>query len=112
MDGIGPVRLIGVDTPETVDPRRPVQYFGLEASAFTGHSLSARVRLEFGGPRGERLPMSTCPMAPSWRRSFGRAMGSRTWHSCSSTSRNFAATNVRRVRRSGVVEVSLVGRTR
>lgn len=29
------VRLIGVDTPETVDPRKPVQYFGREASAFT-----------------------------------------------------------------------------
>ena len=29
------VRLIGVDTPETVDPRRPVEYFGKEASAFT-----------------------------------------------------------------------------
>ena len=25
-------RLIGVDTLETVDPRRPVQYFGKEAS--------------------------------------------------------------------------------
>ena len=29
------VRLIGVDTPETVDPRKPVQYFGEEASEFT-----------------------------------------------------------------------------
>ncbi|MFQ5745235.1 MAG: thermonuclease family protein [Acidobacteriota bacterium] len=29
------VRLIGVDTPETVDPRKPVEYFGEEASAFT-----------------------------------------------------------------------------
>lgn len=28
------VRLIGVNTPETVDPRRPVQCFGKEASAF------------------------------------------------------------------------------
>lgn len=27
------VRLLGVDTPETVDPRRPVQCFGAEASA-------------------------------------------------------------------------------
>jgi endonuclease YncB( thermonuclease family) len=25
------VRLIGVDTPETVDPRKPVQYYGREA---------------------------------------------------------------------------------
>ncbi len=29
------VRLIGVDTPETVHPTRPVQYFGAEAGAFT-----------------------------------------------------------------------------
>jgi endonuclease YncB( thermonuclease family) len=29
------VRLIGVDTPESVDPRRPVERFGKEASAFT-----------------------------------------------------------------------------
>ena len=29
------VRLIGVDTPETVDPRKPVEYFGKEASEFT-----------------------------------------------------------------------------
>ncbi|HEU4402072.1 MAG TPA: thermonuclease family protein [Candidatus Polarisedimenticolia bacterium] len=29
------VRLIGVNAPESVDPRRPVQYFGEEASAFT-----------------------------------------------------------------------------
>lgn len=27
------VRLIGIDTPETVDPRKPVQCFGREASA-------------------------------------------------------------------------------
>jgi len=30
----GTVRLIGVDTPETVDPRKPVQEFGAEAAAF------------------------------------------------------------------------------
>jgi micrococcal nuclease len=27
------VRLIGVDTPETKDPRKPVQHFGKEATA-------------------------------------------------------------------------------
>jgi micrococcal nuclease len=31
------VRLWGVDTPETVKPDTPVQYFGPEASAFTKH---------------------------------------------------------------------------
>ena len=34
IDGGLPVRLIGVDTPETKDPRRPVQCFGREAAAF------------------------------------------------------------------------------
>lgn len=33
------VRLIGVDTPETVDPHKPVQAFGREASAFTKERL-------------------------------------------------------------------------
>jgi micrococcal nuclease len=42
------VRLIGVDTPETVDPRRPVEYFGKEASGFVmEHLLDRRVRLAF-----------------------------------------------------------------
>ncbi|HDH44024.1 MAG TPA: hypothetical protein ENG66_01260 [Thermococcus sp.] len=33
--GIEYVRLIGVDTPETVHPRKPVEYFGKAASLFT-----------------------------------------------------------------------------
>ena len=42
------VRLIGVDTPETVHPSEPVGCFGPEASRFTGSRLGgARVRLEF-----------------------------------------------------------------
>ena len=36
------VRLIGVDTPETVHPIRPVQYFGAEASAFTEAQLDGK----------------------------------------------------------------------
>lgn len=41
------VRLIGVDTPETVDPRRSVQYFGREASDFvTDLAEGEEVRLE------------------------------------------------------------------
>jgi micrococcal nuclease len=48
LDGGERVRLIGVDTPETVDPRRPVQYFGKEASAFTHRMAQGRsVRLEY-----------------------------------------------------------------
>jgi len=52
------VRLIGVDTPETVDPRRPVQYYGKEASDFTKKMQADKlVRLEERGsililPRG------------------------------------------------------------
>ncbi|MCC6934545.1 MAG: thermonuclease family protein [Candidatus Yanofskybacteria bacterium] len=34
IDGGARVRYIGINTPETVDPRRPVQCFGKEASAF------------------------------------------------------------------------------
>ena len=33
------VRLIGINTPETVDPRRPVECFGHEASAHTSTLL-------------------------------------------------------------------------
>lgn len=33
------VRLVGVDTPETVDPRKPVQRYGREASAFLSNLL-------------------------------------------------------------------------
>jgi micrococcal nuclease len=36
------VRLLGVDTPEVVDPRRPVQCFGHEASAYTTARLVGR----------------------------------------------------------------------
>lgn len=42
------VRFIGVDTPETVHPDKPVQYYGPEATEFTRKSLEGRwVRLEF-----------------------------------------------------------------
>jgi micrococcal nuclease len=42
------VRLIGVDTPETVHPRKPVQFYGKEASNFTKKSLLNRtVWLEY-----------------------------------------------------------------
>ncbi len=41
------VRLLGVNTPETVDPRRPVECFGKEASAFLKDLLEGkRARLE------------------------------------------------------------------
>ena len=53
--GVGRVRLIGVDTPETVHPRRPVECFGKEASAFAQRLLHAqRVRLEYDQERTDR----------------------------------------------------------
>ena len=36
------VRLIGVDTPETVHPTKTVQHFGAEASAYTKAALEAK----------------------------------------------------------------------
>ncbi len=35
LNGGERVRLIGVDTPESVHPTKPVEYYGKEASAFT-----------------------------------------------------------------------------
>jgi micrococcal nuclease len=46
------VRLIGVDTPETVDPRKPVEHFGKEASTFTRQLVDGKkvvLRDELGG---------------------------------------------------------------
>lgn len=42
------VRMLGVDTPETHHPRKPVQCFGPEAAAYTADRLrpGTRVRLE------------------------------------------------------------------
>jgi micrococcal nuclease len=46
------VRLIGVDTPETVKPEAPVECFGPQASSFAHHLLEGRrVRLVFGVER-------------------------------------------------------------
>jgi micrococcal nuclease len=42
------VRLLGIDTPKTVDPHRPVGCYGPEASAYTKHLLTGRpVRLVY-----------------------------------------------------------------
>lgn len=48
VEGLGKVRLIGIDTPETVHPNKPVEFFGKEASAFTKKLVEGkRVRLEW-----------------------------------------------------------------
>lgn len=49
------VRLIGVDTPETVHPSEPVECYGPAASKFTTRVLEGeRVRLEFDVEREDR----------------------------------------------------------
>ena len=49
------LRLIGINTPETVDPRKPVQCFGREASNKAKEVLSGKmVRLEADQTQGER----------------------------------------------------------
>ncbi len=56
MDGrLQKVRLIGMDTPEVVDPRKAVQCFGREASAEAKRRLSDKViRLEYDVQVGEQ----------------------------------------------------------
>jgi micrococcal nuclease len=49
------VRLIGVDTPETVHPSKPVEYFGKEASEFTKSMVEGKkVRLEYDWQRRDK----------------------------------------------------------
>lgn len=49
------LRLIGIDTPETVDPRTPVQCFGKEASDKAKKTLDGKkVRVEADDSQGER----------------------------------------------------------
>jgi micrococcal nuclease len=51
------VRLIGVDTPETVHPNKPVEHFGKEASEFTRKLAEAKkvvLRDELGGQERDK----------------------------------------------------------
>lgn len=49
------VRLIGINTPETVDPRRPVECFGKEASRRAKELLeNKKVKIEMDQTQGER----------------------------------------------------------
>jgi micrococcal nuclease len=48
LEGGGRVRLLGIDTPETVDSDRPVGCYGPQASVYAKHLLSGRrVRLVY-----------------------------------------------------------------
>jgi micrococcal nuclease len=52
IDGVEEVRLIGVDTPETVDPTEGIEPYGPQASAFAKRELTGRrVGLEFDRER-------------------------------------------------------------
>lgn len=52
---VGTVRLIGVDTPETQDPREPVQHFGVEAADFLRRLVVGReVRIEYDDQRTDK----------------------------------------------------------
>ena len=83
VGGVGRVRLIGVDTPESVDPRRPVEFFGEEASAFTRRLVEGkRVRLAYDWERTDRygrtlayvyLPDGTFLNAEIIRQGYGHA---------------------------------------
>jgi micrococcal nuclease len=55
VTGLGSVRLIGVDTPETKHPTKAVERFGAEASAFLTRLVRGRtVQLEFDWQRTDR----------------------------------------------------------
>lgn len=56
VDGVDEkIRLIGIDTPETVDPRAPVQCFGKEASNRMKDLVQGKlVRLEYDDSQGMR----------------------------------------------------------
>jgi len=55
LDGGERVRLIGVDTPESKRQGTPVQYFSLQASAFTRRLAEGkRVRLDYDRTRKDR----------------------------------------------------------
>lgn len=55
IDGAEDVRLIGVGTPETVDPGEEVEPCGPEASAFAERTLAGqKVELEFDEERIDR----------------------------------------------------------
>jgi len=56
------VRLIGVDTPETKHPKKPVEHFGKEAAAFTRRIVEGkRIRLEIDPANAHRRHKDRTP---------------------------------------------------
>lgn len=55
LKGLGTVRLIGVDTPETVHPKKQVECFGIEASNKMKEVVNGKkVRVELDKSQGEK----------------------------------------------------------
>jgi endonuclease YncB( thermonuclease family) len=55
LNTIGKVRLIGVDTPETVHPRKKLEYLGPEASRFLSElAHGKKVRIEYDDQRKDK----------------------------------------------------------
>jgi len=83
LDGGERVRLIGVDTPETVHPSKPVERYGREASDFTKKMTQGKkVRLEYDWQRQDRygrtlayiyLPDGTLLNAEIIKQGYGHA---------------------------------------
>lgn len=60
------IRMIGVDTPETKDRRKPVQCFGLEASAFTKKTLLDQDVMVAHDPTQDTLDRYQRPLLYIW----------------------------------------------
>lgn len=55
IDGNKKIRLIGIDTPETVHSSKPVEFYGKEASKFTKQMIEGKkIRLEYDVQRTDR----------------------------------------------------------
>ena len=63
LDGGERVRLIGVDTPETVHPTRPVEHFGPEGSVPGGQPESPRGELSRADEQPAPARRGVCPIA-------------------------------------------------
>src|SRR6476660_7558603 len=61
------LRLIGIDTPETVDPRKPVQCFGREASAHAHELLDGQAVTIDGDPTQDTRDRYGRLLAYLWR---------------------------------------------
>ena len=78
------IRLIGVDTPETKHPTKPVQYFGQEASAFTKAALEGKTVILQKDRDGDTVdPLrALASLRPAGRRQLQRAAHPRRLRSC------------------------------